>query len=340
MRAGVRHKAGGVRKLMKKSILRFALSSLLFLLCSSVGAQQPKKVPRIGFLAATLQPHYVEAFQRGLRELGYVEGQNITIEYRFADGKFERLPDLAAELVRLKVDVIVAAVTQASLAAKNATGTIPVIMVAVANPVDSGLVGSLARPEGNITGTSAMTDEVVGKQLELLKETFPKISRVAAIWNPANPVFQALQVRATKVAAQALGVHLQMLEARSPEEIDRAFAATAREHIGAVLVLTDTVFTTHRKRIADLALKGRLLAISGIGEYPDVGLLMSYGPSFPELYRCAAAYVDKILKGAKPADLPVERPTKFELVINLKTANQIGATIPQSVLYRADKVIK
>src|SRR5262245_8526435 len=313
---------------------------LLLLATVTCVEAQPKKVPRIGFLAATLQQHYVEAFQQGLRELGYVEGQNITIEYRFADGKFERLPDLAAELVRLKVDVIVAAVTQASLAAKNATGTIPVIMVAVANPVDSGLVGSLARPEGNITGTSAMTDEVVGKQLELLKETFPKISRVAAIWNPANPVFQALQVRATKVAAQALGVHLQMLEARSPEEIDRAFAATAREHIGAVLVLLDPVFTTHRKRIADLALKGRVPAISGIREYPDVGLLMSYGPSFSERYRRAAAYVDKILKGAKPADLPVERPTKFELVINLKTARQIGATIPQSVLYRADKVIK
>src|SRR5262245_12239427 len=244
--------------------LGFCLLAIVLLIVSPSEGQQPKKIPRIGFLGATLQQQYVEAFQQGLRELGYVEGQNITIEYRSADGKFERLPDLAAELVRLKVDVIVAAVTQSSLAAKNATGTIPVIMVAVANPVDSGLVASLAQPGGNITGTSAMTDEVVGKQLELLKETLPKISRVAAIWNPANPVFQALQVGATKVAAQALGVQLQMLEARSPEEIDRAFAAMAKEPTRALLVLIDPVFTTHRKRIADLALKGRLPAISGI----------------------------------------------------------------------------
>jgi len=179
-----------------------------------------------------------------------------------------------------------------------------------------------------------------GKQLELLKETLPKISRVAAIWNPANPIFQALQVKETKVAAQALGVPLQMLEARGPEEIDAAFASMARVRTGALLVLLDPVFTTYRKRIADLALKGRLPAISGIREHPDAGLLMSYGPNFAELYRRAATYVDKILKGAKPADIPVERPTKFELVINLKTAKQIGLTIPQSVLYRADKVIK
>src|SRR5262245_44585217 len=332
MRAGVRHKAGGVRKLMKKSILRFALSSLLFLLCSSVGAQQPKKVPRIGFLAATLQPHYVEAFQRGLRELSYVEGQNITIEYRFADGKFERLPDLAAELVRLRVDVIVAAVTQASLAAKNATGTIPVIMVAVANPVDSGLIASLARPGRNITGTSAMTDEVVGKQLELLKETFPKISRVAAMWNPTNPVFQKLQLRAVEATARELNVGLQKLEARDPVEIERAFAAIAKESTRALVLLSDPLFVTPRNQIADLALKGRLPAISGIRESAEAGLLMSYGVSFADLYRRTATYVDKVLKGAKPADLPVERSTKFELVINLKTAKQIGLTIPQSVL--------
>src|SRR5215813_14114436 len=219
---------------MRHKIFYLTLSAVLFALSFPANAQQAKKVPRIGFLGATLQQQYVEAFQQGLRELGYVEGQNITIEYRSADGRFERLPDLAAELVRLKVDVIVTAVTQSSLAAKNATGTIPVIMAAVANPVDSGLVASLARPGGNITGTSAMSDEVVGKQLELLKETFPKISRVAAIWNPANPVFQTLQVGATKVAAQALGMQLQMLEARGREEIDRALAVTARERTGAL----------------------------------------------------------------------------------------------------------
>src|SRR5262245_11241656 len=305
---------------------------LLLLATVTCVEAQPKKVPRIGFLAATLQQHYVEAFQQGLRELGYVEGQNITIEYRFADGKFERLPDLAAELVRLKVDVIVAAVTQASLAAKNATGKIPVIMVAVANPVDSGLVGSLARPGGNITGTSAMTDEVVGKQLELLKETFPKISRVAAMWNPTNPVFQKLQLRAVEATARELNVGLQKLEARDPVEIERAFAAIAKESTRALVLLSDPLFVTPRNQIADLALKGRLPAISGIRESAEAGLLMSYGVSFADLYRRTATYVDKVLKGAKPADLPVERSTKFELVINLKTAKQIGLTIPQSVL--------
>ena len=326
-----------------KRIFFSAVATIILASVYPAAAQQPKKIARIGFLAApawTGVAHFTEAFLQGLRELGYVEGQNIVIEYRLADGNFERLPDLAAELVRLKVDVIVASVTQASLAAKNATGTIPIVMVAVGNPVVSGLISSLARPGVNITGTSAMSDEVAGKQLELLKESLPKVSRVAALWNPANPIFQALQVKETKDTAQALGVQLQMLEARGPEEIERAFAATARERTGALLVLIDPVFTTYRKRIADLALKGRLPAVSGIREYPEAGLLLSYGPNFPELYRRAATYVDKILKGAKPADLPVERPTKFEMVINLKTAKQIGVTIPQSVLYRADKVIK
>ena len=269
-----------------------------------------------------------------------MEGQNIVIEYRWADGNFERLPELAAELVRLKVDVIVAAVTQASLAAKNATGTIPIVMVAVANPVDSGLIASLARPGANITGTSSMTDEVVGKQLELLKETFPKISQVAALWNPANPVFQAIQRRETEVAARALGLQLHFLEAGGPDDIERAFAAMAKERTKALLVLIDPVFTSNRKRIADLAAKQRLPTVSGIREYVEAGCLIAYGPSFPDMYRRAAYYVDRILKGTKPADLPVEQPMKFELVINLKTAKQIGLTIPQSVLYRADKVIK
>jgi putative tryptophan/tyrosine transport system substrate-binding protein len=277
---------------------------------------------------------------QGLRELGYVEGQNVVIEYRWADGNFERLPELAAELVRLKVDVIVAAVTQASLAAKKATGTIPIVMVAVANPVDSGLIASLARPGVNITGTSAMTDELVGKQLELLNETFPKVSRVAAMWNPANPVFQKLQLRAVEATARELNVGLQKVEARNAVEIERAFAAIAKEGTRALVLLSDPLFITHRKQIADLALKYRLPAATGVKEYAEAGLLMSYGVSFTDLYRRSATYVDKILKGAKPADLPVERPTKFELVINLKTANKIGLTIPQSVLFRADRVIK
>ena len=325
---------------MSKTIFSLAVAGWLLAFGPCAEAQQPKKIPRIGFLAPTLQQHYVEAFQQGLRELGYVEGQNIAIEYRFADGKFERLPDLAAELVRLKVDVIVAAVTQASLAAKNTTGIIPVIMVAVANPVDSGLIASLARPGVNITGTSAMTDEVVGKQLELLKEAFPKISRVAAMWNPANPVFQKLQLRAVEDTARALNVGLQKLEARDPVEIERAFAAIAKEGTRALVLLSDPLFTTRRKQIADLALKYRLPVATGIREDAEAGLLMSYGPSFPEMYRRAASYVDKILKGAKPGDIPVERPTKFELVINLKTAKVLNLTIPQSVLVRADKVIR
>jgi putative ABC transport system substrate-binding protein len=326
-----------------KKVFCCILGAMLVALGLPAQAQQPKKVARIGYLAAasrTGMSHFTEAFLQGLRELGYVEGQNISIEYRWADGDFERLPELAAELVRLKVDVIVAAVTQASLAAKNATGTIPIVMVAVANPVDSGLIATLARPGANITGTSTMTDEVVGKQLALLKESFPKISRVAAMWNPANPVFQKLQLREVEATARALNVSLQKVEARNPNEIERAFTAIAKERTRALHVFPDPVFTTHRGLIADLALKHRLPAVSGLKEYADAGLLMSYGPSFPESYRRAATYVDKILKGAKPADIPVERSTRFELVINLNTAKQIGLTIPQSVLYRADKVIK
>ena len=306
-------------------------------------AQQPKKVARIGFLAAATRTgyqHLTEPFLQGLRDLGYVEGQNISIEYRWADGNFERLPALAAELVGLRVDVIVAAVTQASLAAKAATATIPVVMVAVSDPVGSGLVASLARPGGNLTGTSAMTAETAGKPLGLLKETLPKISRVAALWNPANPVFQAAHLREVEITAKALGVKLQSLQARDPEEINSAFAAIVSERTRAVQVLGDPVFNMHRKQIAALALKHRLPAASGVKEYADAGLLMSYGANFPEFYRRAATYVDKILKGAKPGDIPVERATKFELVINLKTAKQIGLTFPQSVLYRADKVIR
>src|SRR4030095_10017156 len=241
---------------MKKKIFFSAVAILILASVYFADAQQPKNVPRIGFLAPATRTgyqHQTDAFLQGLRELGYVEGQNIVIEYRWADGNFERLPELATELVRLKVDVIVAAVTQASLAAKNATGTIPIVIVAVANPMDSGLIASLSRPGANITGTSAMTDEVVGKQLELLKETFPKISRVAAMWNPANPVFQKLQLREVEATARALNVRLQKVEARDPDEIDRAFAAIVKERTRALHVFPDPVFVTHRGRMADLA---------------------------------------------------------------------------------------
>jgi len=308
------------------------------------GAQQPAKMARIGYLsAATPTPealHHLEAFRQGLRELGYVEGKSIAVEYRWAHGRFDRLPDLAAELVRVKVDVIVATVTAASLAARDATRTIPVVMVAVSDPVGSGLVDSLARPGGNITGTSAMTAELVGKQLELLKETLPKVARVAVLWNPANQVFQALQLKETEVAARALGVRLQVLEARSPGELDRAFAAMASKRPGALLVLGDPVFVSHRKRIVDLVAQRRLPAVSGLREFAEDGILMAYGPSFPAMYKRTAVFVDKILKGAKPADLPVEQPTRFELVVNLKTAKALGLSIPPSVLIRADQVIQ
>src|SRR5687768_14928298 len=325
-----------------ENIFWVALCAMLLALCSSVEAQQPAKMPRIGFLLP-YSPGLdvrVEAFRQGLRELGYVEGQNVVIEYRWADGRFEHLPDLAADLVRLKVDLVVAAVTQASLAAKKATTAIPIVMIGVSDPVGTGLIASLARPGTNVTGTSSMTAEVVGKQLELLKETLPNVSRMAALWNPANPVFQAIQLKETASAARTLGVRLQFVEARGPDEIDRAFRVMTKNGTKALVVLGDPVFISHRKRIADLAAQRRLPAVSGTREHVESGGLMAYGPSFPDMYRRTAYYVDKILKGAKPADLPVEQPTKFELVINLKTAKQIGVNIPPIVMTRADKVIR
>lgn len=325
---------------MKRAAVPSVVAVVLLAVAVIAQAQQPKKVFRIGFLSATADDSRVEAFRQGLRELGYLEGQNIVIEYRGAGGRFEKLPDLANELVSLKVDVIVAVVTQASLAAKKATKTIPIIMIGVSDPVGSGLVFSLARPGANITGTSSMTAEVVGKQLELLKEILPKVSRVAALWNPANPIFQAIQLNETEVAARALGVQLQLLRARGPDEIDRAFAAMAKERTRALLVLGDPVFTAQRKRIAGLSVKHRLPTVSGTIEYTEAGGLMAYGPSFPDMYRRAAYYVDRILKGTKPVDLPVEQPMKFEFIVNLKTAKQIGLTIPPNVLARADRVIK
>ena len=231
-------------------------------------------------------------------------------------------------------------VTQASLEAKKATSTIPIVMVAVSDPVAAGIVASLAQPGGNVTGTSAMSADLIGKQLELLSETVPKVSRVAALWNPANPVFQAMQLRETETAAQALGIRIQSVQARDADGIERGFAIIAKENSKALLVLGDPVFNTHRKKIADMAIKHRLPTVSGVREYAEAGLLATYGPSFAESCRRAAKYVDKILNGTKPADLPIERPTKFDLVINLKTAKQIGMTVPQKILTRADKVIR
>ena len=306
-------------------------------------AQPAGKGHRIGLLAigsSTAASPAIEAFRQGLRELGWVEGQNIVIEYRYAEGRFDRLPDLAAGLVRLKVDIIVASATPAATAAKNATATIPIVMASVGNPVEMGLIASLARPGGNVTGLSySVGQEIFGKQLELLKEIVPKVRRVAILSNPANP-FHALAIRDVKVAARSLGVQLQLLEARGPNEFDGAFAAMAKERVGALLVVADATFNSYRTRLVDLEARSRRPAAYGSREMVQAGGLMSYGPSLPDLFRRSATYVDKILKGTKPADLPVEQPTKFELVINLKTAKALGLTIPPSLLLQADQIVE
>ena len=306
-------------------------------------AQQAGKVPRIGFLGESSpsdRPPLLDAFRQGLRELGWVEGQNIVIDYRYAEDQVDRLPDLAAELIRLKVDLIISWGTQGVTAAKNATETIPIVMIAVRDPVGTGLIASLARPGGNVTGVSGYAGlEIVAKQLELLKETVPKIRRVAILSNPTNAYHQ-LAIREVNVAARSLGVQLQLLEVRGPKEFDGAFAAMVKEHAAALLVVADSLFNIHRTRLADLAARSRLPAAYGTRDLGEIGCLMSYGPSFRDLHRRGAAYVDKILKGAKPADLPVEQPTKFELVINLKTAKALGLTLPPSLLRRADQIIE
>jgi len=306
-------------------------------------AQPARKVSRIGYLTAgsvNSNPGVLEAFRQGLRDLGWVEGQNIAIEYRSAEGRFDRLPDLAAELVRLKVDVIVAVPTPAALAAKNATGTVPIVGVSLTEPVGIGLITSLARPGGNVTGVSySVGTDIFGKDLGLLKEVVPKVRRVAVLSNPDGPV-QPLTISNVKAAARSLGLQLQLVEARGPGDFDGAFAAMTRERAGALLVVTDPVFIPHRARLVGLAAKNRLPSIFTQRADVEAGGLLSYGPNFADMYRRAAAYVDKILKGAKPADLPVEQPTKFELVINLKTAKTLGLTIPPSLLARADEVIR
>jgi len=306
-------------------------------------AQQTGKLSRVGWLSpgsATSDETFLASFRDALRELGWVVGQNIAIESRWAEGKFEQLPDLAAELVRLRVDVIVTVVTQASLAAKHATSTIPIVMVGVGDPLGSGLVDNLARPGGNVTGPSSMLAEASVKQLALLKETVPNASPVAVLRNPANPVWQASALRETQAAARAMGLRLQLLEARGPDELEGAFAAMTKERAGALFVPADIIFVRHAQRMAELAARHRLPAMFGFREHVEAGGLMSYAANFALMFRRAATFADKILKGAKPADLPVEQPTKFELVINLKTAKALGLTIPQLVLLRADEVIQ
>jgi putative ABC transport system substrate-binding protein len=319
-----------------------ALTVFLLVVPLDAEAQAPAKVPRIGFLLArppTDNPYFIESFRQGLRELGYVEGQNIAIEYRFAEGRPERLSALTAELVRLKADIIVTGGPPAPEAAKQATSTIPIVFAVAGDPVGEGLVASLARPGGNITGLASISGEVVGKQLELLKEVVPKVSRVAVVQNPSNDTHPHM-LRQAEGAARALGVQLHIVQAHTPPEIDAAFTAMRSQRAGGVLVLRDPLFLTQRSQIAALAAKSRLPAVYGFREEAEAGGLMAYGASVPYMYRRAATYVDKILKGAKPAELPVEQPTKFEVVINLKTAKALGLTIPPSLLQRADELIQ
>jgi len=327
---------------MRKKITVLTLSAMLHALCLSVQAQQPTKVPRIGYLtggSTSSSPGRREAFQQGLRELGYVEAKNIVIEYRHADGKLDRLPVLAAELVRLKVDVIVTTGAGATHIAKEATSAIPIVMAQDPDPVGNGFVTSLARPGRNITGLSSLRADLSGKRLELLKEILPKLSRVAVLGTSTNPP-NVQFLRETEVAAKAFGVQLQYQDIISSKEIETAFRTASDGRADAILLFGGTVFNSQRTRIVDLTAKTRLPAIYDVPEYVEAGGLMSYGTSINDLFRRAATYVDKILKGAKPADLPVEAPTKFELAINLKAAKQIGLTIPQNVLARADRVIK
>ncbi len=320
-------------------IVTLALSLLTVPLTST--AQQAAKVPRLGLLMPGSSSDFaarIEAFGHELRDLGYVEGRNIAIEYRYAEGREERLHDLAAELVRLKVDVIVAA-GPAIRAAQQATTTIPIVMAVSGNPVGDGLVASLAHPGGNITGLSLMIPEVSGKRLEFLQEAVPTLSHVAVLWNP-TVLGSTVAFKETQTAAHALGLQLQSIEVRSPDEFDQAFAAMTREHADALVVISNELFFGHHRQLAELTVRHRLPAVFHLREYAEAGGLMAYGPNGLDTLRRAATYVDKILKGAKPADLPVEQPMKFELVINLKTAKALALTIPPMLLFQADEVIQ
>jgi ABC-type uncharacterized transport system substrate-binding protein len=328
---------------MKRTAASSVLVAVMLLAVAVIAAaQQPTKIPRIGFLMSTSPSagsDRIEAFRQGLRELGYVEGKNIVIEWRHAEGKLDRLSELAAELVRLKVEMIVTAGPVPTRAAKAATSTIPIVMTQDPDPVGNGFVASLARPGGNITGLSTLAPEISGKQLELLKEIVPRLSRVAVFGTSTIPGY-AQRLKETELAAGAFGVQLQYLDILGPKDIESAFRAASKGRADAVLALGSPVFILQRIQIADLAVKSRLPAIYDRREFVEDGGLISYATSLTDLSHRAATYVDKILKGAKPGDLPVQQPTKFELVINLKTAKQIGLTIPPNVLARADQVIR
>ena len=327
---------------MNKQLAVAALSFVLFTVGFSVHAQQSAKVPRIAYVGGTAlaaNADRVEAFKQGLRELGYVEGKNIVVEWRFADGEESRLPALVAELVRLKIDIIVAGGPSVTRAAQKATSTIPIVMGFHLDPVGSGAIASLARPGGNITGLSTMAVDLNGKRLELLKEAFPKVARVAFLWQSGgtdgNMAFSGMEA-----AAKALRLKLLSLEVRGPDDFDSAFARAKRDGVQALIASPGGIINTEQRQVLNLAAKNRLPAMYPTSDFVEAGGLMSYAPNLEDLWRRAADYVDKILKGTKPADIPVEQPTKFEFIVNLKSAKQIGVTVPPNVLARADRVIK
>jgi ABC-type uncharacterized transport system substrate-binding protein len=327
---------------MSKSICRIALGALLLAICSSAEGQQVRKIPWAGVIApgAPDRNPQVEGFRQALRDLSYVEGQTIHIDYRFAEGREDRIPELAAELASLQVDVIVSFSHRVSLIAKKATTKIPIVFAFVSDPVGVGLVPSLAKPGGNVTGVSLQGRDLIGKRLELLKETIPKLDRLVYLRNPAEP-YSPTYWKEVQSVSQVLGIkQVSSVEAKGREDYEGAFAAIARQRWDALLIETGSVNTGNRKQISDFALGRRLPTMCGLTYFMDAGALMSYGPNLPDHFHRAAILVDKVLKGAKPADLPVEQPTKFEFVINLKTAKHIGLAIPPNVLARADKVIK
>jgi len=327
---------------MKKRIIGFALGAVLLALSFPSAAQQPAKIQRIGYLtanSAAAEQLRLDPFRQGLRARGHVEGQNIAIEYRFTDGKFDRLPEFAAELVRLKVDVLVVNTTNAALAAKNATETIPIFFMGVSDPIGAGLIDSLPHPGGNITGLTNIAPVLSGKRLELLKETVPKLSRVAVLWDPKNPG-STPQWNESQLAARDLGLQLHSMEVSSVDKYESAFKGAIKARSAGLAVTLNPLANSNQKRIVDLAAKHRLPAIYARSDFVDNGGLMSYGPSFASEGRDAARLVDKILKGAKPADLPVEQPMTFELVMNLKTVKALGLTIPPIVLMRVQRVVK
>ena len=327
---------------MRQSAILLTLVLAMLGTPGAADAQQPSKTPRIGVLSP-LSPSAdgpnVKALREGLRELGYVDGQNIVLDYRWAEGQLDQLPDLMAELLRFKPDVIVTSGAPAALAAKRATPDIPVVMAQINDPVGLGLVASLAKPGGNFTGLANLHTDMAGKQLELLKEVVPKLSVVAVLWNPANRGAELI-VRHVRHATRALGAAFEAVEVRDPAELESAFAAMKRQRASALLVPPDPFFLPHGKQIVGLAARHRLPAVYGWREFVEAGGLMAYGPSVRDMFRRSAAYVDKILKGTRPSDLPVEQPTRFELVINLKTAQALRLTLPQSLLVRADQVIQ